>query len=61
MTKEEKKYLQELADNEYKKYLQCLENARGRMEKNDRAGVEYWLNISQMALKQAATYRTRRK
>lgn len=56
----DKKYLNDLADNEFKKYLDCLERAKRGIEMNNRKMAEHWLAVSKMALKQSAEYRTRR-
>lgn len=50
-----------LADNEYNKYLKCLENAKTCMELQDINGTKHWLDVAHMALKQSATYRTNRR
>ena len=54
-------YMNELADNEYGKYLYCLNRAKNSMEHNDPHGTAHWLDVAHMALKQSADYRTRRK
>lgn len=57
MTKEEKRYLNELADLEYQKYLRTMEMAKYCADVNDKDGLAHWLNVSAMALHQSAEYR----
>lgn len=60
MTKEQRAYLNDMADREFEKYKRCINNAKECCERNDAKGLKHWLEVSSMALRQSAEYRTRR-
>ena len=49
-----------LSENEFEKYLTCLDLAAKAIEEEDYRSAECWLQVAKMALKQAAAYRQKK-